>query len=118
MLKKAIITVGILLAIFIILNVGIVIGTRRASYMNLHSAFGQITRIDQGSVFVKDPDNVEKSIIIGTTTEITNKNNTVGVTDLHTDDFVIAIGSPNNACQLEAKTIQVVAPPPFYKSSN
>jgi hypothetical protein len=85
--------------------------------MNLHSAIGQITKIDQNSIFIKDPDGIEKLIMVGTSTDIRNKDAVSSVSDLHTDDFIMAIGSPDNACQLEAKAIQVVPPPPFYKSS-
>jgi hypothetical protein len=118
LLKKIIVITGIILGIFIVLNIGIVIGARQASYMNQHSSIGQITKIDQDSIFIKDPDGIEKLIVVGTSTEIRNKDTVSSVSDLHVDDFIVAIGSPDNACQLEAKAIQVVPPPPFYKSSN
>ncbi|MDR3557925.1 MAG: hypothetical protein P4L61_00140 [Candidatus Pacebacteria bacterium] len=117
LLKKIIIVVGIILGIFVVLNIGMVIGARQASYMNQHGAIGQITKIDQDSIFIKDPDGIEKLIVVGTSTEIKNKDKMSSVSDLHADEFIIAIGSPDNACQLEAKAIQIVPPPPFYKSS-
>jgi hypothetical protein len=117
LLKKIIVITGIILGIFIVLNVGMVIGSRQASYMNQHSAIGQITKIDQDSIFIKDPDGIEKLIVVGTSTEIRNKDKILSTSDLNIDDFIVAIGSPDNACQLEAKAIQVVPPPPFYKSS-
>ena len=117
-LKKIIAITGIILGVFIVLNVGMIIGARQVSYMNQHGAIGQITKIDQDSIFIKDPDGIGKLIVVGTSTEIRNKDTVSNVSDLQVDDFIVAIGSPDNACQLEAKAIQVVPPPPFYKSSN
>ena len=73
LLKKIIVITGIILGIFIVLNVGMVIGARRVSYMNQHGSIGQITKIDQDSIFIKDPDGIEKLIVVGTSTEIRNK---------------------------------------------
>ena len=117
LLKKIIYVAGIVLGIFVILNIGMIIGARKASYMDQHGTIGQITKIDQGSISVEGPDSIEKLLVVGSSTEIRNKDKVLSLSDLHIGDFIAAIGSPDNACQLEAEVIQVVPPPPFYKSS-
>lgn len=115
LLKKVIYITGIILGIFIILNIGMIIGARKASYMDQHGTIGQITKIDRTSISVESPDSIEKVLVVGSSTQIRNKDKVLGLSDLHIGDFIAAIGSPDNACQLEAKVIQIVPPPPFFK---
>ncbi len=61
---------------------------------------------------VKGRDNVEKIILIKDDTIIERFKETIKLTDLKVDDYIITIGDPNDAGQIEAKFIRFLPPPP------
>ena len=65
--------------------------------------------MEGSNIVVKGKDDVEKSVIIedGTTT-IKRLKETLKISDLKTNDFIVIIGEPNNAGQMQARLIRVM----------
>lgn len=75
-----------------------------------HGASGEIVRIDDGTIVVKDRANVEKVVLITDKTTIVRGWETVDKEDLRVDDGVTVIGVPNEKGQIEARLIRVFGP--------
>lgn len=133
-----IIVIGILIFIFVIMifEAGVFIGYRKAAFSfqmgnNYYHAFGQknnqfveglygrdlpggngavgkIVRISLPTIVVASPDGVEKDVIVGTSTVFRRFRDTVSISDLKVDDFIVVIGSPNSLGRVEAKFIRVM----------
>jgi len=81
-------------------------------FIEANGAFGQIIKIDGSTLVVKGHDNTEKIILINNDTTIMRFKETVKLTDLEVNDFIVTIGEPNNSGQIEAKLIRLLPPPP------
>jgi len=81
-------------------------------YMDAHGVSGQIIKIDGSTLIIKGRDNTEKNVQVNEDTMIRSLNNTIKVTDLKVNDFIIIIGEANNAGQIVAKFIRVMPAPP------
>jgi hypothetical protein len=80
-------------------------------FISSHGAAGQIIKIDNNNLIIKDQENVEKSILIKDDTTIFCLRQKIKASDLKTGDFIVVIGDPNNAGQIEAKLIRVMPSP-------
>lgn len=76
-----------------------------------HGAAGEIITINLPQIIVSGPDNVEKIISVGTTTQIHRFREEIGADDLKTGDFIVVLGSPNESGQIEAKLIRIMPSP-------
>lgn len=85
---------------------------------NAHSGFGQIIKIEGNNIIVKGPDNVEKTIALDDQTAIQKFNQSLKITDLKVDDYIVVIGRPNNQGQVEARLIRVMSAPPLNNVNN
>lgn len=85
---------------------------------NPHSGFGQIIKIEGNNIIVKGPDNVEKIIVVDDRTAIQKFNQSLKITDLKVDDYIVVIGRPNSQGQVEAKLIRVMPAPMLNNSNN
>ncbi len=92
-------------------------------FIGAHGVFGQIIKIDpiknkisngvDGSILViKGQDNIEKVVLVKDNTVIDRFMETVKLSDLKVDDYIVVIGDPNESGQIEAKLIRIVPPPP------
>jgi hypothetical protein len=81
------------------------------NFPNAHGAIGKIIKIQLPTLIVQDKDNTEKVILTKEDTKIQKMRNTILPTDLHIDDFVIVVGSPNDKGQVEAKLIRIMPSP-------
>jgi hypothetical protein len=85
-------------------------------FIEAHGTFGQIIKIDGPTLVVKGRADVEKIILVTEKTIINRFRDTISLADLKVDDYVVVVGEPNNAGQIEAKLIRVmpspVPPPP------
>lgn len=87
-------------------------------FMGGHGVAGQIIKIDipaeSGQVILtmKGKDGIEKAVVVNEKTEIRRLMETIKPSDLKTDDFIVVIGQPTKAGQIEAKFIRVMPPPP------
>ena len=81
-------------------------------FIGAHGVFGQIIKIDSSTLVIKGRDNVEKIVLIKDSTVIEHFRDTVKITDLKVDDYVVVIGEPNGVGQIEAKFIRILPLPP------
>lgn len=72
---------------------------------------GQIMKIDNSTLVIRGRDNVEKIVVIKDDTVINRFNETVKLSDLKVNDFVVVIGDPNNSGQIEAKFLRTMPTP-------
>jgi hypothetical protein len=132
-------SVGTLVVVCMIFQVGVVVGFGKATYgsnwhnnyisnfgpihrprlimsvpenlPNAHGAIGKIIKSDYPIIIVEDQDKSEKVVIVNDTTDI-RKFRTDGTRDdLTVDTFVVVIGSPNESGQVEAKLIRILPQP-------
>ena len=81
-------------------------------FTNANGVFGQIIKIDSGSLTVKDKDNVEKIILVSDKVSILFQRKNMKLSDLKVGDSVVVIGDPNNNGQIQAELIRVMPMPP------
>lgn len=87
-------------------------GRGETGFISSHGAVGQIIKIDGNSLIVKDRGEAEKTVLIGDNTTILRMNEEVKLADLKVDNFIVVIGDPNDAGQVEAKLIRIMPSPP------
>jgi len=80
-------------------------------FIGAHGVFGQIIKVASSTIIIKGSDNVEKIVLIKDSTIIERFRNTVKMTELKVDDYIVVIGEPNDAGQIEAKFIRVLPLP-------
>lgn len=143
--KGVVFGVAIFIIILIIFKAGMIVGIRKADFScrwsdNYHrnfggpregflkgfgdrdfieasGTFGQIIKIDGETLVVKGRDDVEKIILINDATTIKSLQDTINLSNLKIDDYIVTIGEPNNSGQIEAKLIRLLPPPPSGKKS-
>jgi hypothetical protein len=132
--------IGGLLAILLIFNIGMNIGFRKAEFsyewgdnyyknfagpsggfindfghddfIQAHGVFGQIIKIDGLNLIINSNEKTEKIILINNDTIIRRFRDSLKSADLKVNDFLVVIGQPNEAGQIEAKLIRLMPPPP------
>lgn len=80
-------------------------------FMNAHGSAGQIIKIEGNIITVKNQGGAEKNIIADSQTTIEKMRQQIKLGDLKVDDFVVAIGKPDNQGQIQAKLIRVLPSP-------
>lgn len=83
-----------------------------------HGALGEIVNISMPQIVVAGPDNLEKTILVGTTTRIRQFQNEITINDLKIGDFIVVLGVPNSEGQIEAKLIRTMPTPPARSVNN
>jgi len=86
----------------------------RRDFINAHGVFGQIIKIEESAIVIKGGDNVEGIVVVKDDTIIERLRETVKISDLKVDDFIVVIGEPNDSGQIEAKFIRLLPPPPMF----
>lgn len=84
-------------------------------FMGTNGAVGTILGVSSSTIAMKGKDNVEKSIIVNTSTVVRLGHENIKLSDLKAGDNIAVIGGPNSGGQIEAKFIRVFpddAPPP------
>lgn len=143
--KRILCGVGTVVVLLVVFQAGMYVGFRKANFSykwgeNYHRNFGgprggffgdfkgedftgangvagQIIKIDAQKLTVKGSDNVEKIVLIKADTTINKLRGTIKLADLKVNDYVVAIGEPNNLGQIEAKLIRLMPPPPPARSA-
>lgn len=82
-----------------------------------HGAVGKIVSISLPLVVVAGPDNLEKTVVIGSDTEIREFRDSITIDKLEVGDFIIVLGAPNDEGQVDAKLIRLAPPPPDMGSN-
>ena len=81
-------------------------------FTNSNGVFGQIIKVNDGSLSVKDRDNTEKIILVSDKTSIIYLKKNIKLSDLKVGDNIVAIGEPNSNGQIQAGLIRVMPAPP------
>lgn len=92
-------------------------------FISGHGVFGQIIKIDPltssgqvATLIIKGQGQVEKIVLVKDSTIIQRFRDTIKLSDLKIDDYIIVIGEPNDAGQIEAKFIRLAPPRPISSS--
>ncbi len=79
---------------------------------------GQVIRVDGSTLVIKGRDNTEKIILVKEDTTIMRFKESVKLADIKSDDFIVAIGEPNDSGQIEAKFLRIMPLPTSAASSS
>lgn len=79
-------------------------------FSNAHGSVGKIVSIALPTLMIADRDGVEKVILLDDDTHIRQFRDELTPDQLKVGDMVIAIGSPNDKAQIEAKFIRLLPP--------
>ena len=82
-------------------------GFIRGKFINAHGVVGKVESINGNALAIKDKDNNDKIIIASSTTVISDASGTLQLQDIKVNNQIIAIGTPNNQGQIEARLIRV-----------
>lgn len=83
-----------------------------------HGAVGEIVSIALPHVIVAGPDNLEKTVLIGTSTMVREFRDEISVEELQVGDFIVVLGNPNEEGQIDAKLIRLMPTPPERVMNN
>ncbi len=136
--RAVIVSIGVLVVVLSILFAGINIGERRARFAGNygdnfernfmgprggqmpgrgffnemlpggHGAVGEIISINLPQLIVSGPDNLEKTVLVSSTTVFRRFQENIQSSELKAGDFVVVIGNPNDNGQVEAKLIRIM----------
>lgn len=76
-----------------------------------HGAVGEIMAVNLPRLVVVGSDNIEKTVVLSTSTRVHQFREEVGEDQLKIGSFVVVLGSPNNEGQIEAKLIRLLPAP-------
>lgn len=79
-------------------------------FIDAYGTFGQIIKIDGSTIAVKGRDDVEKLVVVKDDTTVKRLRDTVKLSDLKVNDYIVVIGNPNDAGRIEAKLIRLLPP--------
>jgi hypothetical protein len=138
--RDIIIVIGIIIIVLSILFAGMNIGERRARFAGQfgqnyernflgprggmmgggyfgemmpggHGAIGNILSINLPQIIINGPDNLEKTVLVGTSTLVRQFQQNIQSSNLKVGDFVTVLGNPNNNGQIEAQLIRIMPSP-------
>ena len=137
----AIVIIGVIAGMFIVFHAGVEFGYKRAMYTNSagdnyyrafgasdthgdgpmggflddlsggHGVAGTIASITGQTLTVEDHDGTEKVVRIESDTVIRKLRDTIQLSDLQVGDMIVAIGSPGDNGEIDAKLIRDLPPP-------
>ena len=82
-----------------------------------HGAMGRIVSVHLPSLVIADPYNTEKVVVLSDDSVVRRFRDTLPHSALKTNDFIVAIGSPNEKGEIEAKLIRLLPPPPSFTTA-
>lgn len=83
-------------------------GFPAGDFIEGHGNVGEIIKINGSEFVIKGSGDVEKTIVTTENTVMEKGRKTVKKEELKVGDFIVAIGSPNDKGQIEAKLIRVM----------
>lgn len=138
-IEGLIIGIGVIIFLLAVLWTGMEIGERRANFRgqfgrgfesnftgmhqgmrvklfgvdpaSAHGAVGEIINLELPRVVVSGPDNLEKTVLVNASTTVRRFQENVGPEELKIGDFIVAIGSPNENAEIEAKLVRIMPEP-------
>jgi hypothetical protein len=139
-LRFTLIILGVLVILLAVFRFGIFVGEKRADFRNhwgenygrffgeprrgFFDEFpgggpknpfgnaGTVLSVRDNIIVAKGSDNSEKTIVVATSTVIMEREQTISVSDIKPGELIVAIGSPNESGQIEAKFIRIFPEPP------
>jgi hypothetical protein len=140
-------SIGAVIVLLIVFKLGIDVGFRKASFscnwgenyyrnfagpidmrtknlishddfMNPHGVFGEVIKVEDTSLVVKDQNDLEKVVLIKDNTVIKKFEKDIKIKDLEVGEKVVIIGAPNSNSQIEASLIRILPPPPNGSGQN
>lgn len=81
-------------------------------FIDANGVFGQIIKIEGSTLVIKGGGDVEKLVLVKDDTVIKRFQDNVKLADLKVDEYIVVIGEPNDAGQIEAKLIRLLPAPP------
>lgn len=135
-MKGVIMGIGVTLALLLVFWMGMAVGFQRARFAgqfgdnfqrnflgqrafglpgeNLpggHGAVGEIVSLQLPEAVVAGPDNLERVIVVSSSTEIRRVREKIPSSELQIGEFVVVIGNPNQSGQIEARLIRIMPKP-------
>ena len=83
-----------------------------------HGASGQIVSVSLPSFVVASPNNREETVVIGDDTSIRMFRNNASSTDIHPKEFVVVLGEPDQAGNIQASFVRILPAPVTGSSSS
>ena len=80
------------------------------NFIEGHGIFGEIIKINDTGLVIKDRGDIEKMVLVDEETIIKNKMQNAGKDELEVGDFIVVIGSPNEEGQIQAKLVRIFYP--------
>ncbi len=81
-----------------------------------HGAVGRVLSVSLPTIVVEDK-NVEKVVRVSSSTVVRYFRDHIDVSQIKPNDFIVVIGEPNQASEVEAKLIRMLPPPPGFVAS-
>ncbi len=136
MFKRAVIAVGLLVIISVSFGTGLFVGYHKArfsyawgenydrnfggphrgifgflegsEFTNAHGTFGTVVSVASSSFAINGRDNIEKTLLLSSTTSIREGHDALESADLRVGDAVVVIGNPNDQGEIEARLVRVL----------
>lgn len=139
--KKILKSIGLFIIILVSFQAGIMVGFHKAAFSyrfgenyynefegkhhgndlmhnerfpDSHGAMGKVVSVHLPSLIIVDPSNTEKVVVLDDDTLVRRYRDTLPQGELKVGDFIVAIGSPNEKGEIEAKLIRLLPPPPTF----
>ncbi|MDE2188679.1 MAG: hypothetical protein KGJ35_03050 [Patescibacteria group bacterium] len=83
-----------------------------------HGVMGTIIRVQPPYAFIEGPNNEEKTIFIGSSTNVVKYHTSINPSNLSEGEYIVVVGSPNaSTSQIDANFVRVLPPPPGASST-
>lgn len=76
-------------------------------FVRSHGIFGEIIKINDNSLVLRGKDDLERVVLLSSSTILKFKRQSISINDLKTGDNIVVIGQPNENGQVNAKFIRL-----------
>lgn len=73
-----------------------------------HGAVGKVVKLNNNSIIISTPENVEKVVVFSENTLVKKFRETVKIGDLQNGDMVVVLGEPNDSGEIVANLIRIM----------
>lgn len=77
------------------------------NFIEGHGIFGEIIKINDNELIIKDRGDIEKMVLLDEKTVIKDKMENAEKNKLEVGDYIVVIGSPNEEGQIQAKLVRI-----------
>lgn len=82
-----------------------------------HGAVGRVMSVSLPTFVVASPDNVEKTVVVSTGTQVRRFRDVVPATDIRQNDFTVVLGNPDAAGRIQADLVRIMPTPALYSDA-